>query len=87
MKIIDMHVHMVGNAVSGNGCWVRVTGFKAPLYSLMLRKLGLRYSHLQSPDFDALFRDRRLGFIRGSKIDAVCLLAQEAVYREDGSLW
>ena len=87
MKIIDMHVHMVGNAVSGNGCWVRATGFKAPLYSLMLRKLGLRYSHLQSPDFDDLFRDRLLGFIRGSKIDAVCLLAQEAVYREDGSLW
>ena len=87
MKIIDMHVHMVGNAVSGNGCWVRVTGFKAPLYSLMLRKLGLRYSHLQSPNFDDLFRDRLLGFIRDSKIDAVCLLAQEAVYREDGSLW
>ena len=87
MKTIDMHVHMVGNAASGNGCWVRASGFKAPLYSLMLRKLGLRYSQLQSPEFDRQFQERLLGFIQSSEIDAVCLLAQEAVYHEDGSSW
>jgi len=87
MKTIDMHVHMVGNAASGNGCWVRASGLKAPLYGLMLRKLGLCYSQLQSPEFDNLFRERLLGFIQESKINAVCLLAQEAVYHEDGSPW
>ena len=59
----------------------------APLYGLMLRKLGLCYSQLQSPEFDNLFRERLLGFIQESKINAVCLLAQEAVYYEDGSPW
>ena len=82
MKTIDMHVHMVGNAASGNGCWVRASGLTAPLYGLMLRKLGLCYSQLQSPEFDNLFRERLLGFIQESKINAVCLLAQEAVYHE-----
>ena len=82
-----MHVHMVGNAASGNGCWVRASGFKAPLYSLMLRKLGLLLFAASIPEFDNLFRERLLGFIQASEIDAVCLLAQEAVYHEDGSSW
>ena len=87
MKKIDMHVHMVGNAASGHGCWVRVTALKAPLYALMLRKLDLEFSDLEKPSFDDLFRDRLLNFIRASGIDAVCLLAQEAVYKDDGTVW
>ena len=84
---IDMHVHMVGNAASNHKCWVRVTPFKAPLYALMLRRLGLKYSQLFSPDFDDTYRDTLLTYIRESEIDAVCLLAQEAVYRDDATLW
>ena len=82
-----MHVHMVGNAASGHGCWVRVTALKAPLYGLMLRKLNLELSALEKSSFDDLFRDRLLNFIRASGIDAACLLAQEAVYKDDGTLW
>ena len=84
---IDMHVHMVGNAPSGHDCWVRVTPFKAPLYALMLRRLGLSYGQLKQDGFDDLYRDTLLGFIRESEIEAVCLLAQEAVYKDDGTLW
>ena len=87
MKKIDMHVHMVGNAASGHGCWVRVTALKAPLYALMLRKLDLEFSDLKKPSFDDLFRDRLLNLISTSKIDGVCLLAQEAVYKDDGTVW
>lgn len=87
MKIIDMHVHMVGTESGGNGCWVHVTPFKAPLYALMLRKLGLQYSQLQNPKFDQLYRDQLLKFIRESSVDAVCLLAQEAVYHHNGTMW
>ena len=84
---IDMHVHMLGNAPSGHDCWVRVTPFKAPLYALMLRRLGLSYGQLKQDGFDDLYRDTLLGFIRESEIEAVCLLAQEAVYHDDGTLW
>ena len=87
MNRIDMHVHMVGNAASGHGCWVRVTALKAPLYGVMLRKLGLNFSDLDKPSFDDLFKDRLLNYIRTSRIDSVCLLAQEAVYKSDGTLW
>ena len=87
MNTIDMHVHMVGNATSGHGCWVRVTALKAPLYGLMLRKLNLEFSALEKSSFDDLFRDRLLNFIRASGIDAACLLAQEAVYKDDGTVW
>jgi predicted TIM-barrel fold metal-dependent hydrolase len=78
---------MVGNAASGHGCWVRVTALKTPLYGLMLRKLDLEFSALEKSSFDDLFRDRLLNFIRASGIDAACLLAQEAVYKDDGTVW
>ena len=87
MNTIDMHVHMVGNAASGHGCWVRVTALKTPLYGLMLRKLNLEFSDLEKSSFDDLFRDRLLNFIRASGIDGACLLAQEAVYKDDGTVW
>ncbi|MFM1556077.1 MAG: amidohydrolase family protein [Limisphaerales bacterium] len=86
MKIVDMHVHMVGNEASGNGCWIRVTAAKLPLYALMLRKLGIPTKALRAADFDDLYRNRLLHFIRESAVDAVCLLAQEAVYDTNGSL-
>ena len=86
MKIVDMHVHMVGNEASGNGCWIRVTPTKYPLYALMLRKLGVPVKALRAPDFDDLYRDRLLHYIRESTVDAVCLLAQEAVYDTQGGL-
>jgi hypothetical protein len=86
VKIVDMHVHMVGNEASGNGCWIRVTPLKLPLYALMLRKLGLSAKSLRALDFDDLYRDRLLHYIRESAVDAVCLLAQEAVYDTQGHL-
>ena len=42
---------------------------------------------MKKPSFDDLFRDRLLNLISASKIDAVCLLAQEAVYKDDGTVW
>jgi predicted TIM-barrel fold metal-dependent hydrolase len=86
VKTIDMHVHMVGNEASGNGCWIRITPGKYPLYALMLRILGLPVSSLKQPNFDEIYRDKLLEYIRESTVDAVCLLAQEAVYDADGKL-
>ena len=86
LKKIDMHVHMVGNAAGGHGCWVRVTPLKRLLYTVMLRKLGLPGNSLEQPNFDELYRDRLLECIRESELDAVCLLAQEAVYDDSGQV-
>ena len=52
----------------------------------MLRKLGLPGDCLKQSDFDELYRDRLLECVRESGIDAVCLLAQEAVYDDVGKV-
>ena len=57
VKTIDMHVHMVGNEASENGCWIRVTAGKYPLYALMLSTLGLPVASLKQPNFDEIYRD------------------------------
>ena len=77
---------MVGNEAGGNGCWLRVTPVKRLLYTVMLRKLGLPGDCLKQSDFDELYRDRLLECVRESGIDAVCLLAQEAVYDDVGKV-
>ena len=81
-----MHVHMVGNEASGNGCWLRVSTGKIPLYAIMLRALGLPAASIYKKNFDEIYRNRLLECVRESTVDAVCLLAQEAVYHDDGTL-
>ena len=81
-----MHVHMVGTASGGHGCWLRITPGKLPLYAFMMRHIGLPLKSLRSPDFDKLFVNNLLGQIRSSSLDAVALLAQEEVYDDDGRL-
>ncbi len=81
-----MHVHMVGTASGGHGCWLRITPGKLPLYAFMLRHIGLPLKSLRSPNFDGLFVNNLLGHIRSSSLDAVVLLAQEQVYDDDGHL-
>ncbi len=81
-----MHVHMVGTASGGHGCWLRITPGKLPLYAFMLRHIGLPLKSLRSLNFDELFVNNLLGHIRFSSLDAVVLLAQEQVYDDDGHL-
>jgi uncharacterized protein len=84
---IDMHVHLVGNGRSGSGCWLRLgsTWWERPLAAYMLNHIGLNGTSLQSPEFDERFVEHLLGLIRGSSIRAVALLAQDEVYRPDGT--
>ncbi len=85
-RLIDVHVHFVGNGSAGTGCWFRRRGITRHLIPVMLRELGLPGDALDR-DFDTLYRDRLLHLIRASSVDAVVLLAQDNVYRADGSLW
>lgn len=84
-RVVDMHVHLVGNGSAGTGCWVRVLPSKWPLYAVMLRHIGLPVSALRG-DLDRLYAERLLQLTRESPLDAIVILAQEQVYHEDGRL-
>src|SRR4051812_28155254 len=82
---IDMHVHIVGNGLSGSGCWMRVTGLHRPMAWFMLRHIGLPIS-VMSADLDRLYVERLLELIRTSSLGRVVILAHEQVYNEHGSI-
>ena len=83
VKIIDMHVHAVGNGTGGTGCWLRPSFWRWPMSAFMARHIGLPIRALQG-DLDRLYAERLLAWIQGSSLDAVVLLAQEEVYDEHG---
>ncbi len=84
-RVVDMHVHIVGNGSAGTGCWVRVLPSKWPLYAVMLQHIGLPVSVLKG-DLDRLYAARLAQLARESSLDAVVILAQEQVYDENGRL-
>jgi uncharacterized protein len=80
---IDMHVHMVGNGVSGSGGWLRLKGWHRLLAAYMLRQLGMPGSALEA-DLEAIYAERLLTLVRESSLDAAVLLAHERVHDPDG---
>ncbi|MEW6304478.1 MAG: amidohydrolase family protein [Verrucomicrobiota bacterium] len=84
-RIIDMHVHIVGNGSGGTGCWLRESTWRWPQHAFMLRHIGLPVSALNS-DLDRLYVERLLRQVRESSLDAIVILAQEQVYEADGKL-
>lgn len=84
-KLIDMHVHVVGNGSGNSGCWLRVRGWHRPLAALMLKSIGLPLGAL-SQDLERLYVDRLLAQVRNSSIGAAVILANDQVYDEHGKL-
>ncbi len=84
---IDCHVHIVGNGKSGSGCWLRLgaTWWQKPLAAHMLRHIGLGASSLHADDFDERYVAHLLRLLRESSLGAAVILAQDEVYRADGS--
>ena len=82
---IDCHVHIVGNGSSGSGCWIRSKAHQWPLQALMVRHIGLPVSALKG-DLDRLYVEKLLQWVAESSLDAIVILAQEQVYRENGDL-
>lgn len=83
MRVIDGHVHIVGNGSGGTGCWVRPSVWRWPLQALMVRHIGLPVSAL-SGDLDRLYVEKLLEWVHSSSLDAIVILAQEEVYDERG---
>jgi predicted TIM-barrel fold metal-dependent hydrolase len=83
-RIIDMHVHMVGNGGGGSGGWLRLSGWHRWLAGFMLRQQGIPASALEG-DLESIYAEVLLKLVRESSMDAVVLLAHERVYDPDGT--
>lgn len=83
---IDCHVHIVGTGAGGTGCWYRPKGLTRIGAPFLVRSVGLTMRDLRGPDFDRVYAERILEYVRTSpSIDRVLLLAHELPYRDDGS--
>lgn len=85
MKIIDGHVHIVGNGLEGSGCRLRLRGLKKLLAAFMLKHLDLSHDPLKA-HFDEFYVNYLLRLIRESSLDAAVILAQDQVYNEHGEI-
>ena len=83
-RLIDMHVHMVGNGGGGSRGWLRLRGWHRWLAGFMLRQLGVPASALEG-NLEAIYAEHLLRLVRGSSMDAVVLLAHERVHDPDGT--
>jgi uncharacterized protein len=83
---IDCHVHVVGTGTSGTGCWYRPRGLTKIGAPFLVRAVGLTMRDLHGPDFDRVYAERLLDYVRGAAtIDRAMLLAHELPYRDDGT--
>ena len=80
---VDMHVHMVGNGLSGSGCWLKPGRLHGLLANFMLREIGLETSW-KSPRFDDAYISSLLRWVEESALTHIVLLAQDEVYDESG---
>jgi uncharacterized protein len=83
-RLIDMHVHMVGNGGGGSGGWLRLKGWHRWLAGFMLRQVGIPASALEG-NLEAIYAEHLAQFVRASSMDAIVLLAHERVYDPDGT--
>lgn len=82
-KPLDIHVHIVGTGVGGTGCRLRLRGWQRAISGFMLRGIGLTSNALRG-DFDRLYVEQLLRWVRGSSLGAVVLLAHDEIYDEQG---
>jgi hypothetical protein len=83
-RLIDMHVHMVGNGGGSSGGWLRLDGWHRWLAGFMLRQLGVPASALEG-NLEAIYSGHLAQLVRDSSMDAVVLLAHERVHDPDGT--
>ena len=85
-RLVDMHVHVVGNGSGGAGCWMRASFLQGPMQRFMCRHIGLPMTALKG-DLERLFAAKLLEWVQDSSLDAAVILAHEQVYKDDGGLW
>jgi len=83
-RLIDLHVHMVGNGGGGSGGWLRLNGWHRWLAGFMLGQLGVPASALEG-NLETIYSEHLAELVRDSSLDAVVLLAHERVHDPDGT--
>ena len=81
---IDGHVHLVGNGLTGSGCWLRMTGWHRMMGGMMAKMVGMPVSFTHAT-FDQIYVERLVSMIQTSSLDHALLLAQDEVFNEDGT--
>jgi uncharacterized protein len=82
---IDAHIHIVGTGTGGTGCWYRPRGLTKLGAPFLVRCIGLTTRDLAGPDFDRIYVDQMLGYLRGSSVKRALILAHELPHHEDGT--
>ncbi len=82
-KPLDIHVHIVGTGLGGTGCRLRLRWWQRAFSGFMLRGIGLPTDAL-SGDFDRLYVERLLQWVRGSSLGGAVILAQDEVCDSQG---
>ena len=82
-KPLDIHVHIVGTGAGGTGCRLRMRWWQRAMSGFMLRGIGFSTDALRG-DFDRLYVEQLLRWVRGSSLSAAVILAQDEVYDFQG---
>lgn len=82
---IDAHVHVVGTGTGGTGCWYRPKGLTKLGAPWLVRCVGLTTRDLAGPEFDRIYIEQMLAYVRGSSVSRALLLAHELPHHEDGT--
>ncbi|MBV9276413.1 MAG: amidohydrolase family protein [Verrucomicrobia bacterium] len=83
MSPIDLHVHIIGNGLSGSGCRVHSVWWQAPFIRMMARNIGI-CEPTGSRDLDSIYVRQLCRWLDQSSLAGVVLLACDDVYQEDG---
>ena len=84
MRLIDCHVHLVGDGSSESGCWFRLDSAYQRLQArLMLQGMGIDPQYLNG-GLDAVYVETMARMVRESSLDAIVLLAQDVPYDRNG---
>lgn len=82
-KPLDIHVHIVGTGAGGTGCRLRLRVWQRAMSRFMLRGIGLPANALRG-NFDRLYVEQLLRWVRGSSLGAAVILAQDEVLDAQG---
>ena len=85
MRIIDGHVHIIGDGSSGSGCWYRHHSVWSKLLEYIVAlNCKLPLSSING-SLDKCYVQRLIEQVRSSSLDAVLILAMEIPYDDSGN--
>lgn len=80
---LDVHVHIVGTGAGGTGCRLHMRWWQRAMSGFMLRGIGLPTDALRG-DFDRLYVEQLLRWVRASSLGGAVILAQDEVFDAQG---